>query len=181
LKQRRIGVGVIVAATTLAGLAAAPAANAQVIQSDEGIRRERQNSPQHFALELRFGPYKPDIDSEFAGTGQHPYQDFFGPNRKLMTQVEFDWEIIHHVGTAAIGFAFGYFKETGHNLLAHDSDTLTADTSSLVSPAAAVFAVGDLSLRSRLRAVQDSPDPLWQARVRLRLLDREQRQWPGPE
>jgi len=36
-------------------------------------------SPQHFALELRFGPYYPQVDSEFAG-GATPYQTVFKDN-----------------------------------------------------------------------------------------------------
>ena len=121
------------AAILLLGDLVLPAkAEAQVFQSEH----EREGSPQHFAIELRFGPYKPDIDSEFAGTNalgkdRTPYKDFFGTNRRLMTQVEFDYEIIRHVGTAALGFAFGYFKETGHNLLGNGSGSSTPDTSTL--------------------------------------------------
>lgn len=109
------------------GLLAPARAHAQVIQTE----REYRGSPQHFAFELKFGPYKPDIDSEFpAASMRHPYQDFFGSGRKLMTTMEFDWEIIRHIGTVAVGLGVGYFKETGHNLNA-STLAVTQDTSTL--------------------------------------------------
>jgi len=111
-----------------AGLFAPARAQAQVIET----QGQYKPTPQHFAFELKFGPYKPDVDSEFpAQSGQHPYQDFFGTGRKLMTTMEFQWEIIRHVGTAALGLGLGYFKETGNNVKGDGSGMVTADTSSL--------------------------------------------------
>src|SRR3569833_4405085 len=93
-----------------AALLAGSRAQAQVIET-EG---QYHGSPQHFAFELKFGPYRPDIDSEFSGARQ-PYQDFFGSGRKLMSAMEFDWEIIRHVGTVAVSAGLGYFKESANN------------------------------------------------------------------
>jgi len=118
-----LSVGVALALTTVT----ARLAGAQVMTSV----RERQQSPQHFALELRFGPYHPDVDSEFEGTGRTPYRDFFGPNRHLMTQIELDYQIIRHVGSLGIGAAIGYFKQTGTNLLADGTARPSADSSTL--------------------------------------------------
>lgn len=118
-----------VASALLASALVQARAGAQVIESERD--RGRHSSPQHFAFELKFGPYKPDIDSEFAGTSRTPYKDFFGSRRKLMTQLEFDYEIIRHVGTAGIGVGIGYFKETGSNPDAANPDKLTTDASSL--------------------------------------------------
>jgi hypothetical protein len=116
-------------ASMLAALAVsllgAPGARAQVITTERG----HQASPQHFALELRFGPYKPDIDSEFSGTSRTPHQSFFGSNRRLMTQVELDYQIIRHVGSLGIGLSAGYFKENGHNV--DQAGNPTQDSSSL--------------------------------------------------
>ena len=107
----------------------APAgAQAQVIETQGQYR----STPQHFAFELKFGPYRPDVDSEFpAQSDQHPYRDFFGTGRKLMTTMEFDWEIVRHVGTVALGVGMGYFKETGNNVAGNGSGNTTEDTSSL--------------------------------------------------
>jgi len=109
-------------ATTCLGLAPA---EAQVMTSINS----HQQSPQHFALELRFGPYRPDVDSEFGGK-RTPYKDFFGSGRHLMTQVELDYQIIRHVGSLGIGASLGYFKQTGNNLYASGSAQQSSDTSS---------------------------------------------------
>jgi hypothetical protein len=119
------------AASMLAALAVSllgADARAQVITTEKG----HQASPQHFALELRFGPYRPDIDSEFAGTSRArmaPYRSVFGSNRHLMTQIEFDYQLIRHVGSLGLGLSTGYFNETGHNV--DQAGNQTQDTSSL--------------------------------------------------
>jgi hypothetical protein len=113
-------------AAIVVSLLAPIGARAQVMTTEKG----HHASPQHFALELRFGPYKPDIDSEFAGTNRTPpYESFFGSNRRLMTQIEFDYQIIRHVGSLGIGLSTGYFKESGHNV--DKTGAPTQDSSSL--------------------------------------------------
>jgi len=42
--------------------------------------------------ELRFGLYKPSVDSEFSN-GASPYSDIFGDSRKLMFQTELGYEV----------------------------------------------------------------------------------------
>ncbi len=118
-------VGLLATATVVAVVSLPMMAQAQVIQG----QNDRYKSPQHFALELRFGPYKPDIDSEFGGQ-RTPYQDFFGSGNHLMTQMEFDYQVIRHAGSLGVGLGVGYFSESGHNRAAGTGD-LTADTSSL--------------------------------------------------
>jgi hypothetical protein len=93
----------------LAGLAAGPrpaAAQTTVLHDSDSYR-----SPQHFLLELRFGPYSPDVDNEFDGST--PHRDFFGKGHRLMTQVELDYQLFQDFGTAAVGVSLGYFRETG--------------------------------------------------------------------
>lgn len=121
---------VALAAVGLVGALVPGRARAQLTEAEAPV--EHHGSPQHFAFELKFGPYRPDIDSEFSGaSGRHPYQDFFGSSRRLMTNMEFDYELLRHVGTVAIGLGLGYFKETANNLAADGTGNTTADTSSL--------------------------------------------------
>jgi len=114
-------------ATACAAISLPTLAQAQVITSE----RNRHGSPQHFALEFRFSPYRPDVDSEFDGTGRHPYQDFFGSGRHLLSQLEFDYQFLRHVGSLGVGASVGYFRTTGTNLLADGSALPSADSSSL--------------------------------------------------
>ena len=64
---------------------------AGIEEPDETLAGGRYRSPRRFAVEVRFGPYRPDIDSEFNGS-RSPYQDYFGSGSHLISQLEFDYE-----------------------------------------------------------------------------------------
>ena len=95
---------------------ASGSAQAQVTtheESDEMSEEPRgeYRTPKQWAMELRFGPYAPDVDSEFAGsTGNTPYKTMFGGKRHLMSQVEFDWQFLQTFGSLAAGMAIGYYN-----------------------------------------------------------------------
>lgn len=65
-------------------------------------------SPQNFALELRFSPYRPAIDDEPALKGT-PFKDRFGDNPRLYVGLEFDWQMfrIPYIGTIGPGLGAG--------------------------------------------------------------------------
>ena len=70
--NRLVARGGLAAATLFTLFVAAPrAARAQDFAQEasivEGDSYNRYKSPQRFAFELTFGPYRPDIDSEFDG------------------------------------------------------------------------------------------------------------------
>jgi hypothetical protein len=115
---------------------AAGTARAQILLGSEGDPVPgHYHSPRHFSFELRFGPYRPDVDSEFVNdAGQQlrtPYQDFFGSGSKLMTQIELDYEVFHRFGTAAVGLGVGYFQVSGASVLADGTGQLSGDQSTL--------------------------------------------------
>jgi hypothetical protein len=99
--------GLLLLIPPLLAFAPRPAA-AQAILRDEGDYR----SPQHFALELRLGPYTPDVDGEFAGTGRAPHAEYFGKKPRLLGQIELDYQFFHLFGSAAVGVSIGYFNES---------------------------------------------------------------------
>jgi hypothetical protein len=116
-------------AAALVVLSSARAARAQTFASEtESIEGRRYKTSQRFAFELRFGPYRPDVDSEFDGA-RHPYQDFYGSGQKLMTQLELDYEILHRFGTLAVGVGVGYFSVTGTSPVASGTGQPSADQS----------------------------------------------------
>ena len=65
-------------------------------------------SNQRFAFELRFGPYRPQIDDAFPQ--QKPYETVFGTDRRVEFALEFDWQLLRipHVGTLRTGVGWGY-------------------------------------------------------------------------
>jgi hypothetical protein len=100
-------------ALVLAGALLLPArARAVDVLNDQGDPPTRSyKSPQNFAVELKFGPYRPDVDSEF--TDVTPYASYFGPSRHLLTQLELDWQIFRRFGSIGLGLGVGYFSVSG--------------------------------------------------------------------
>jgi hypothetical protein len=126
-RARRSRAGVVLAAAVigLATLALRPApACAQLFTRPN----EEFRSPKRYALELRFGPYSPRVDDEFS-SDRHPHQDFFGTSRRLMTQVEFDYQFLTQFGSAALGFSLGYFAEKGQARIENGLDNAVAEES----------------------------------------------------
>jgi hypothetical protein len=109
-------------------------------------------SPQAWNLELRFGPYKPDVDSEFSarGSAAHPYADVFGSSNRLMMQIEIDRQVLRRLGgTWAVGVAVGYFRASGAALAA-DLKTPSGDQTGLrLIPLSAALVYRAESLRER--------------------------------
>ena len=101
MKGAAVGVAVVLL------LAAAPASAQIAIRNPDSFR-----SPQRFGLELRLGPYSPEIDEEFKGA-KTPHKDYFGDDTRLMFQIELDWQIYRHVvgGSVGVGASLGYFRE----------------------------------------------------------------------
>lgn len=77
-----------------------------------------QESPQHFAIELKFGPYVPHLDDVPWLGGRTPFSDHFGdpadekgalPHVGLLSKVEFDYQFWGKFGIFAIGLESGYY------------------------------------------------------------------------
>jgi hypothetical protein len=113
---------------------ATPARAQDAIEEEAPQALHRFRSPQHFAFELRFGPYRPAVDSEFDQGGtqvRRPYHDYFGDSSHLMSQIEFDWQLIHRFGSLGVGTSLGYFSVSGTSPLANGTGTLSGDRSTL--------------------------------------------------
>ena len=91
-----------------------------------------EHSPHNWNFELRFGPYRPDVDSEFADRGSpaRPYQETFGSSSHLMWGVEIDRQVFHRGGTWAVGVGVGHYVVSAAALAA-DMKTRSGDETSL--------------------------------------------------
>jgi len=89
-------------------------------------------SPRNWNFELRFGPYYPAVDSEFAdrGSSARPFEQTFGSKQRLFSGLELDRQILHRGGTWSVGFGFGFYRATASSLAA-DMITRTGDETSL--------------------------------------------------
>jgi hypothetical protein len=121
------------AAVAMAMIAARPAAAQFALErptDDDGPPPEHYHSPQNFAFQLSFGAYRPNVDSEFK-SGRHPYADYFGPGRHLMSQAEFDYQLFRKMGSFALGLGVGLLQVSGAAPLADRSGNLSGDRSTL--------------------------------------------------
>jgi len=108
-------------------------------------------SPHNWNLELRFGPYRPDVDGEFAdrGSGARPYEQLFSSSRHLMMQLELDRQLVHRGGTWALGLGVGYTHATAAALTA-DLTTRSGDETGLrLIPLSAAIVYRADNLRER--------------------------------
>jgi hypothetical protein len=109
-------------------------------------KRKHFESPQHFAIEVRFSPFTPDIDSDPALGGKTPYADAFGTSPQLLFAAEFDWQAarIPHVGTIGPGAGIGYttMSNPAQFTTPHGNSTTSGETTTLqILP---LYAVGVL-------------------------------------
>lgn len=98
---------VVTGATFALSLFVARPALAQRQPAPEGIRTDPKKfeSPQNFALELRVGPYQPQVDDDDALGGRTPYATSFGDKPRAMFGLELDWQALRipHVGVIGPG------------------------------------------------------------------------------
>jgi opacity protein-like surface antigen len=89
-------------------------------------------SPTAWNFELRFGPYRPNVDSEFADRGSpaRPFEQLFSSSRRLMMQFELDRQLVHRAGTWSLGLSAGYYRASAAALTA-DLTTRSGDETAL--------------------------------------------------
>jgi len=86
-------------------LASARPAAAQVFTYED---KQSYESPRRFYFEFKLGPYAPDIDSEFSGTG--PFEHIFGDGSDILFDWELDVQLWQGFGSLGVGLAFGYYS-----------------------------------------------------------------------
>lgn len=120
-----------------------PPPSAQALDRDnplaqpDGERRDRAGrpgSPQRFALELKMGPFLPDVDRKYTGSGLGPYATVFGktdstgaaidqPKAFPMPVVAFDWQFVYLAGPLGVGVQAGFFRDKADALVASPTDS----------------------------------------------------------
>lgn len=94
------------------------------------------SSPQHFAFEIRFAPYTPQVDNEPTLNGKTPYKDTFGSTPRLELAAEFDWQALRipHVGTLGPGISAGITSMTAKAPKSDGTGLSAEDTSLSIYP-----------------------------------------------
>ena len=89
----------------------------------------RRDSPQRFALEVKFGPYLPEIDRNYGGPGLGPYAKVYGktddndaaispPKKGFYGAIAFEYQIVNLAGPLGVGFQWSMFRDKAQALLA---------------------------------------------------------------
>lgn len=107
---------VLAAAAGTAALVVATSARAQEDRQEVlSSHHKMYESAQHFAIELRFSPFTPAVDSNPSLHGATPFASTLHDSSRLMFQMEFDWQALRipHFGTLGPGIGVGYTKMSG--------------------------------------------------------------------
>ncbi len=92
----------------------------------------REPSPRRWMLEIKFGPYKPAVDSE-PGLSGEPYYDIFAcppgrscsgrwPGTAAMSAIELDMHLWKGHGALGIAGSVGFFRIRGYSLVQEDPE-----------------------------------------------------------
>jgi hypothetical protein len=115
-------------------------------------RSSRYDSPQHFAFELRFGPYVPDIDDDFGGLPpeQRPFRRTFGKGKGFHFGAEFDWQAVRipYVGTFGPGVGLSRVNRSAKAFVLNSDERSSEKTTLSITPA---YLVGVLRLDYLMR------------------------------
>lgn len=90
---------------------------------------KRYDSPQRFALEVKFGPYLPEVDRNYTGSGLGPYANVYGttdedgratgqPKKGFYGAIAFEYQIVNLAGPLGIGVQWSMFRDRAQALLA---------------------------------------------------------------
>ena len=98
-------------------------------------------TPQRFAFEARFGPYRPHIDDAFPQT--KPYETVFGDSRGFYFGLEVDWQVLRipKFGTLGQGIGWSYTRPSTTAKKQGSNDLSAEDTSLAIMP---MYGVGVL-------------------------------------
>ncbi len=113
-----VAAGLALSANEARATLESPSAFAESIEA----RPEATESPRLWNVELRFGPYLPEVDEEFIARGDpaRPFADIFSSSQRLMSQLEIDRQLLHRGGIWSLGVGVGYYPRDGGGRLTGD-------------------------------------------------------------
>lgn len=118
---------------------------------------KRPGSPQRFAMEVKLGPYLPDVDRNYDGPFPGPYAEVFGktdsdgravgdPKNALMVAGAFEWQIVYLAGPLGLGLQVAFMRDKADALIADPAgDNARSDADSVT------FSVLPLALQAVYR------------------------------
>jgi hypothetical protein len=101
----------------------------------QGESQSKYTDFKHFYVEMRFGPYSPEVDEEFDGAAT-PYADFFGDDPLFYFGLEIDWLPLYipYVVSIGPGFGWGVTSASGQAVVASTGGDAGSETSLSIMP-----------------------------------------------
>lgn len=96
-------------------LAGVPATPARAATGDMPPAQELAEVPPRFQFELRFGFYRPHVDSE-TGLNSQPFKEIFGNGSELLFELGLDYQIWRGFGVVYAGASLGFVQYLGKAL-----------------------------------------------------------------
>lgn len=120
-----------------------------------GYTEQTFETPQSAAFELRIGPYLPNVDDEFEGSGQAPFDRFFGNENRYLFGFETHWQLLRipRILSFGPGLGWGIVSMDGKTFRSN-GDTAEQTTSLTIMP---MYGVGVLRVDA---LAQKTPIPL---------------------
>ncbi len=125
----------LLAAATLLAAGAASAQGVDEFGPYGGLENAgNARTKQEVAFEVRFGPYRPNVDDNVPGS---PYEDIFGDGTRWHGGAELDWQVFRIPRLLSLGPGFGlvYTHSTGTAPLASGEGDSAQETTLGILPA----------------------------------------------
>ena len=155
MRRALVGVALAIGFLSLASEASAESSVPDNTWRHGSEKKGTQRRPM-FAAEVRFGPYWPNVDSEF-NTATGPYKRVFGTKANFYFGLEFDFLPLRipYVGMFGPGFGWGYTNASAKAKLKGTQVASGEDTSLTIMPMhlSAVLRVDELMHRTGIPIV----------------------------
>jgi hypothetical protein len=140
----------LVVLLALLGRSGSAHATDDVLKDRRGAGREAYRSKQHGAVELRLGPYRPDVDAEFGGAAT-PFENIYGTGETVMFGIEGDWQALRipHFGTLGPGLQVSFAQFSQYALLESDPSQRSAQPTNIWFVPFSLLAVLRIDVLSR--------------------------------
>lgn len=93
---------------------------------------EPAESPRTQQIEIKFGLYTPQIDSE--GLAANPYARIFDNDSMFLSKIEYDYQVYRDFGSLAIGGELGYGQVAGSGLASGTTSSTSDETKLHILP-----------------------------------------------
>jgi hypothetical protein len=95
---------------------------------DEPVQEQAGPAQPNWGLEIKLGPYFPDVDQEF-GDGEGPFERMFGDGPLLMSQITLDRYFLYPLGQLGLSASLGFLTRSANAFKTNEDGSRSEDRS----------------------------------------------------